>query len=198
MKTILPQKASSGRHRTARRSSPQPLAGSVYDGEMRPPRSPAARVTVVSTWLMVGCISDHTVEADVPAPNGIVQPDGSGGTELAAAEACGRIKNARAAAATKLGCDDPGDVCPQYLFVAGSMPCAEFTAGSVDACVAVIESYGSCADLSDRACVVTPVAGSCRKPAAPDGGSRRRDSGTATKDAAGQRDAEKDAEKSAG
>jgi hypothetical protein len=128
-------------------------------------------------WLATGCISDHALENDVPASPGIVQPDGSSGAKLAAAEACQRIKTARASAATKLGCDDRGDQCPGFLFIAGSMPCAEYTEGSVDACVAVIAGYASCKDFSEKACVVTPVGASCTKPAAPEGGSKRHDSG---------------------
>jgi len=141
-------------------------------------------MTCLLLWSVSGCVSDHTVEADVQANRGIVQPGEGGGTKLAAADACGRIKSARTAAATKLGCDDPGDVCPNYLLVAGSVPCAEYAEGSVDACVAVIERYKSCNDLSAKACVVTPVSASCAKPAAPDAGGEPRDSGGTPKEAA--------------
>jgi hypothetical protein len=162
---------------------------------MRYPRFLATLVLCLSPWLVAGCISDHAVEADVPASHGITQPDGSGGTKLTAAEACERITSARAAAAKKLGCDDPGDECPKYLFVAGSMPCAEYTGGSVDACVAVIEGYDACKDFSEKGCVATPVAGSCRTPAAPDAGQGRRDSGGPGRDAGKKRDGSTDADR---
>lgn len=142
---------------------------------MRPFRSSSSREACLSLWLVTGCISDPAVEADVPASQGITQPDGSGGAKLTAAEACDRITNARAAAATKLGCDDPGDECPKYLFVAGAAPCTQYDEGSVDACVDVIERYGACKDFSEKACVATPVAGSCRSLPLPDGGRARGD-----------------------
>jgi hypothetical protein len=145
--------------------------------KMRHSRFPARRTACLSLWLVAGCISDPAVEADVPASQGITQPDGGGGAKLTAAEACDRMTSARAAAAKKLGCDDPGDRCPRYLFVAGAAPCTEYTEGSVDACVAVIDSYDACKDFSERACVATPVAGSCRPLPVPDGGRARLDSG---------------------
>jgi hypothetical protein len=121
----------------------------------------------VVLWLVSACVSDPAVEADVPASPGAVQPGGNGGSQVAAAEACTRIKAARTAAADKLGCDDPGDECPRYLYVAGAMPCDEYAGDSLDACEVVIGKYESCADLSARPCVVTPVAATCHKPAPP-------------------------------
>lgn len=159
---------------------------------MQYPRFPASGAAFVASWLAAGCISDHEIEADVPASAGIVQPKGSDGAKLTAAEACERITSARAAAAKTLGCDDPGDECPKYLFVAGSIPCDEYAGASVDACVSVIESYDTCKDFSEKACVATPVAGSCRTPAVPDGGGGHRDSGL-TKDAGKNHDGSVDA-----
>jgi hypothetical protein len=155
-------------------------------------------MTCLSLWLASGCISDHTVEADVPSPTGVVQPGGNGGTELPAAEACERMKSARAVVATKLGCDDPSDACPRYLFVAGSMPCALYLESSVDACVAVIDGYSSCEDFSVKACVATPVSASCVKPGAPEGGGGSRDSAGTPKEAGTRRDGATDAESADG
>jgi hypothetical protein len=153
---------------------------------MRYPRFPAFVVTCVA--LVAGCVSDHTIESDVPASAGIVQPGGNGGAKLTAAVACERITGARSTAAKKLGCDDPKDECPRYLFVAGSMPCAEYSGDSVDACVSVIEGYRACKDFSEKGCVATPVEASCRAPAAPDAGGGMRDSGGLGKDAGRTRD----------
>lgn len=152
---------------------------------MRYSRFHAYRAMCLVAWFASGCVSDHTVEADVPARPGIVQPDGGGAAKLTAAVACERIKSARASTATKLGCDEPTDECPKYLFVAGTTPCAEYVGGSVAACVAVIERYAACKDFSEKACVVAPVAGTCRPPATPDAGSGTHDSGGARKDAGG-------------
>jgi len=125
------------------------------------------RSTCLGLWLVSGCVSDHTVEADVPSSPGAVQPGGATGDKVAAADACLRIKNARAKAAASLGCDDPGDQCPEYLYVAGSTPCDQYTGSSLDACEAVIGKYESCDDFSTRPCIVTAVAGSCRVPTPP-------------------------------
>jgi hypothetical protein len=126
--------------------------------------------------LSSGCISDHTVEADVRAAPGLVQPGASGGNKLATADACERLTSARAAAATKLGCDDPADQCPGYLRVAGSVPCDEVVASSVEACQALIEKYASCRDFNAKPCSVTAVSESCKTPAAPEAGTPVRDS----------------------
>jgi hypothetical protein len=162
---------------------------------MRYPRSPASICTCLSLWLAGGCISDHTVESDVPAAPGIVQPETNGMTQFTATEACGRIKEARAAVATKLGCDDPADRCPDYLRLAGSVPCDQYVASTVDACEQVIEKYVSCSDFSTKPCVVTPIAGSCKKPVAPEAGGAPRDSGKTLKDGGAERDGSADAKK---
>lgn len=141
----------------------------------RMPRSRLApcRTACVVVWLVTGCISDPAVEADVPASPGVVQPEAAAGDPVAVVGACQRIKDARAAAAKRLGCDDPGDECPGYLDLAGARPCELYAGGSLDACEAVFEKYASCADFSAHPCVVTPIAQSCHPappPAAMDAG----------------------------
>lgn len=125
--------------------------------------------------VVAACVSDHAVENDVRASPGLVQPDGSSGASVTADVACEKIAKARAAAADKLGCDAPSDVCPSYLFVGGSIPCGEFVGGSIDACVAWIGAYERCSDFGAKPCVVTPVGSSCREPQVPEGGGAERD-----------------------
>lgn len=149
---------------------------------MRQSRFRSSRMTHLALWLVSGCVTDHTVENDVPAAPGLVQPEASGVGALGSAEACSRIGSARGATSAKLGCDMPAVDCPAYLFPAGSLPCDEYYAGSVEACEAVIAKYDTCADFSTKACVVTPIAGSCRKPVIPEAGSPARDSAVPSRD----------------
>jgi hypothetical protein len=128
------------------------------------------RGAICSALALAACVSEHTVEDDVrPAP-GAVQPDGGGGASVPVAAACERLVTARSDTASKLGCDLPKADCPGYLLVAGSVPCDEFTGGSVGACEARISAYEKCADFSAKPCVVTPVQASCKKPLVPEAG----------------------------
>jgi hypothetical protein len=139
------------------------------------------RTTMVSWWPLRGvigcalgalpaCVSEHTVEDDVKPAPGIVEPDGSSAGTVSSATACERITAARKAAAASLGCDLPQEECPGYLYVAGSVPCDEYTAGSVETCEKRIGAYEHCADFSAKACVVTAVIRSCHKAPAPEAG----------------------------
>jgi len=139
----------------------------------------AARVgtAVVVLSLAPACVSDPTVQNDVVPRPGATQPDGSSAPNLGAAAACDKIKTARSAAATKLGCDAPKGECPGLLLVAGSVPCDEYTGGSVGACESMIQSYATCSDFDTKPCVVTPVEGSCHTPVAPEAGPPPSDAG---------------------
>lgn len=131
----------------------------------------AARVGVPAALLVAeGCVSDHTVEDTVTPSIGATQPDGGSSGPVGAPAACDRIKSARSAARAKLGCDAPKDECPNLLLLAGSIPCDDFTGGSIAACEAAIGAYGKCSDFDTKPCVVTPVSTSCHAPAAPEAG----------------------------
>ncbi len=153
----------------------------------------AVRVGISAVALLVveGCVSDHALEDDVEPSVGVIQPEGGSSEPVAASAACERIESARSGAAAKLGCDTPEDSCPALLLLAGSIPCDDFTGGSIAACEAAIGAYRKCSDFDTKPCVVTPVSTSCHAPAAPDaaahpsrdGGTKPKDGGTKPRDA---------------
>lgn len=143
----------------------------------------SARLVVLGTTTasllgLSSCVSDPAVEDTVASKPGLIQPDGSSGSPLSAAAACEKLKVARSQAADKLGCDAPADECPRYLYLAGSIPCDEYTEGSVNACVAAIGTYETCSDFSAKPCAVTAIGSSCKNPVPPDAGASKRDGAT--------------------
>ena len=156
-------------NRRSRPRSRPPQGNQVRSTMATMARSSASRASACAVLFVVAaCVSDHTVEDDVVPKPGAVQPEGGASPNVRAATACEKIKNARSAAATKLGCDAPKDECPALLFLAGSTPCDEYVGGSIDACAAKISSYVTCTDFDTKPCVVTPIAASCHAPAAPE------------------------------
>jgi hypothetical protein len=111
------------------------------------------------------CVTDPSVENDVPARRGAYQPGATGGSSLAAKDACDQVVSAEKSARDKLSCaaKTPAPACPSYLSVAGAMPCDSYEESTVTACVAAIGAYTSCDDFDTKPCIVTAV--TCHPPA---------------------------------
>jgi hypothetical protein len=168
------------------------------------------RVSVVLSGVALawaGACSSSYEEKDVfPAKPGLVAPDASG-QPMAEAAACAALSDALANARTRLNCtaaETPA--CPAYVRPPGGRQCAQYDQGTVNACVSVIDAYGTCEELASKRCVVTVLAStdpSCVPEA--DGGSdaadatdERRDASDAAPDAGDAgRDAATDASRDA-
>jgi hypothetical protein len=112
-----------------------------------------------TAWVLAGACSTSYEAKDVfPAKPGLVVPDASG-QAMSEAAACSALVSALGNARTRLGCTS-GDLpaCPGYVRPPGGRQCAEYDQGSVEGCVAVIDSLTSCADLESRRCIVTVLA----------------------------------------
>jgi hypothetical protein len=113
--------------------------------------------------LASGCVSDPTVEDEVPPTVGALETDAGTGGHVGAADACQKLVEALTASRTRLGCSaaKPEPVCPSYVAVGGALPCDELYESSLDACVSKIGKYASCDDFDRTPCVVAVVTASC-------------------------------------
>ncbi|HEX7669472.1 MAG TPA: hypothetical protein VF395_07815 [Polyangiaceae bacterium] len=125
-------------------------------------------------FVAPACVSDPSVEDDVPARSGAHQPAASGDDPVPAAAACERVLVAEKAARDSLDCKPrtPAPTCPIYLSIAGTRPCDSYEGSTVSVCEAEIAKYTTCSDFDTRPCVVTAVASTCHAPAVPEAGPR--------------------------
>jgi hypothetical protein len=126
----------------------------------------------LSCAAIPACVSDPSVENDVPARSGAHQPGVTGQGTLPAVEACNQLVQAEQAGREKLRCKAPADkpLCPLHLAVAGALPCDSYEQSTVSACVAEIGQYAACDDFDTKPCIVTAVASSCHAPVAREAG----------------------------
>lgn len=137
--------------------------------DKRSSRLPAA--ALASATIVAGCVQDYAVEDEVLPPRGAFQPREGGAETVDRATACEALATAEDDARQRLHCDTTDHApCPQYLSVAGALPCSELKAASVDACVAEIGDYSRCSDFDDHPCIVTVVTDSCVAPARSEAG----------------------------
>lgn len=142
------------------------------------PGLPKLMVVGLSCGVLSACVSDPTVENDVPARSGAHQPGVTGESAISAKDACDQVLSAEQSARDKLSCAarTPASVCPSYLAVAGSMPCDSYEESTVTACVTAIGEYTSCDDFDTKPCIVTAI--TCHPPAGvPEAGTRKPDAG---------------------
>jgi hypothetical protein len=142
------------------------------------PGLPKLIVVGLSCVVVSACVSDPTVENDVPARSGAHQPGVTPGSVLSAKDACDQVLSAEKSARDQLSCAarTPAPVCPSYLAVAGAMPCDSYEETTVTACVAAIGKYTSCDDFDTKPCIVTAIA--CHAPAGvPEAGTHNPDAG---------------------
>jgi hypothetical protein len=110
--------------------------------------------TVVSAVLGASCASTHDTADVVPSPPGAVQPD-AGGKSVDEATACAKVTGAESSARAALSCDPVVRTCPNYIRPAGSDACFVYDETSVNGCVALFNSFTSCAEFDQQPCLVT-------------------------------------------
>ena len=106
--------------------------------------------------MWAGACSTSYEQKDVfPAKPGLVMPDASG-QAVSEAVACAALLDALGDARTRLSCTfaGPAPACPGYVRPPGGK-CGRYDQGSVDACVSLMASYTSCAELESKPCIVT-------------------------------------------
>ena len=108
------------------------------------------------------CTEDLDTGATIPAPQGAVQPEGDG-VAMSAEDACEELLAAVERWEDRHGgCDDVERTCPDFVLPAGgSARCTTFDAGSVEACVDVIDDYATCNDFTRKPCIVTALDLAC-------------------------------------
>jgi hypothetical protein len=117
-------------------------------------------LSVVALALAGACSSSYEEKDVFPAKPGLVVPDASGAA-MAEAAACAALTDALGNARTRLSCADFNlPACPGSVRPPDGRRCAQYDQGSVDACVSIIDRYGSCDELASSRCIVTVLASS--------------------------------------
>ncbi len=117
---------------------------------------------LASLLVAGGCTVDEDTGDTIPATEGAIQPEGDG-VSMSAEDGCrwllGAVDRVRA---RRGGCSEIELACPEFILPAGTdVGCVTFDAGSVKACVAVLDDYATCADFQLKPCIVTALDLTC-------------------------------------
>jgi len=112
------------------------------------------RILFVAVTLLgvSGCGADETL----PTPSdGKIRPPPNG-EHIAEAVACKALSDAHSKTLLTVGCAGTARSCPGLLRTQSGADCLEYDKGSLDGCVAHIESQMACADVNAaiEACIV--------------------------------------------
>jgi hypothetical protein len=133
------------------------------------PQASRFGVTALGLVLLGACVSDPDIEDSIPPPVGLIQPESTEAATVSVDEACASLVAVEAEVRGRLGCapSAPPPTCPEYLWVAGALPCERVRADTVAACTAHVQAFSDCSAFDTRRCVVTVDVDSCVAPRLP-------------------------------
>jgi len=124
---------------------------------MKPARLPSLLcASLLTVILAASCSSTHDTADVIPSTRGAVQPDG-GGKLIDEASACSGLLKAESDARSRLGCDAVKRECPAAIRPVGGPDCYGYDQASLDGCVALYESFTSCAQFDQEPCLLRAV-----------------------------------------
>lgn len=104
------------------------------------------RIWFVAATLL--CISGCGVDETTPAPSdGKIRPPPNG-VHIAEAVTCKALADAHSQKLLAVGCVGTAPACPGLLRTQSGIDCLEYDQGSLDGCIAHIESQMVCADVN--------------------------------------------------